>query len=60
MQEGRALVPGGGPLGEADDVIQVSGQIADVLLLFLQNPLVILCYTLKEQEEANICSIYGA
>lgn len=33
-QKGCAPIPGSGPFDEVDDMIQVSGKVADVLLLF--------------------------
>lgn len=48
VQEGRSPAPGCGPFGEVDDVVQVPGQIADVLLLFSEDTLVVLCYSLED------------
>lgn len=51
VQEGGAPGPGCGPFGESDDMIQVSGKIADVLLLSLQDTLMILCYSLQSMNK---------
>lgn len=51
VQERRATTPGCGPFGEFDDIIQVSGQITNVLLLFSQDALVILCYSLENMNK---------
>lgn len=51
VQEGRASIPGRGPFGEVDDMVQVSGQIADVFLLFSQDALVVLCYSLENMNK---------
>ena len=48
VQEGRASVPLRGPSGEVNHMVQVSGQIADVLLLFLQHTLVAIGHRLWE------------
>jgi hypothetical protein len=44
-------VAGGGPLGEADDVVQVPGQGGDLVLLLLEPDLVVLGQGLKTSTE---------
>ena len=49
VQEGRAPVSLRGPAGEVNDVVQVPGEIADVLLLLLQRALVALRHLLGSE-----------